>query len=100
MDKKILYAIFKTTTSLQNKVFVISDDNQVLALNVNSGDTLWSHIGNIEEVSILGGSKPAIKGETLVVTYSSGEIYAFNQLDGSSSGLITVIRESIFQELM
>lgn len=67
----------------KNKVFVISDDNQVLALNVNSGDTLWSHIGNIEEVSILGGSKPAIKGETLVVTYSSGEIYAFNQLDGS-----------------
>jgi len=67
----------------KNKIFVISDDNQVLALNVNSGDTLWSHIGNIEEVSILGGSKPAIKGEILVVTYSSGEIYAFNQLDGS-----------------
>ena len=67
----------------KNKVFVISDDNQVLALNVNSGDTLWSHIGNIEQVSILGGSKPAIKDETLVVTYSSGEIYAFNQLDGS-----------------
>jgi len=67
----------------KNKIFVISDDNQVLALNVNSGDTLWSHIGNIEEVSILGGSKPAIKGDTLVVTYSSGEIYAFNQMDGS-----------------
>ena len=67
----------------RNKIFVISDDNQVLALNVNSGDTLWSHIGNIEEVSILGGSKPAIKDDTLVVTYSSGEIYAFNQMDGS-----------------
>ena len=67
----------------KNKIFVISDDNQVLALNVNSGDTLWSHIGNIEEVSILGGSKPAIKDDTLVVTYSSGEIYAFNQMDGS-----------------
>jgi len=67
----------------KNNVFVISDDNQVLSLNINSGDTIWSHIGNIEEVSILGGSKPAIDSEILVVTYSSGEIFAFNQNDGS-----------------
>ncbi len=67
----------------KNKIFIISDDNQVFALNVNSGDTVWSHVGNIEEVSILGGSKPAIDNEILVVTYSSGEIYAFNQNDGS-----------------
>ncbi len=67
----------------KNKIFIISDDNQVFALNVNSGDTIWSHIGNIEEVSILGGSKPAIDNEILVVTYSSGEIFAFNQNDGS-----------------
>ena len=67
----------------KNKVFVISDDNQVFALNINSGDTIWSHVGNIEEVSILGGSKPAIDNEILVVTYSSGEIYTFNQNDGS-----------------
>ena len=52
-------------------------------MNINSGDTIWSHVGNIEEVSILGGSKPAIDNEILVVTYSSGEIYAFNQNDGS-----------------
>ena len=67
----------------KNKVFVISDDNQVFALNTNSGDTIWSHIGNIEEVSIIGGSKPVIDDEILVVTYSSGEIFAFNQNDGS-----------------
>ena len=35
----------------KNKIFIISDDNQVFALNTNSGDTIWSHIGNIEEVS-------------------------------------------------
>ena len=67
----------------KNRVFVISDDNQVFALNTNSGDTIWSHIGNIEEVSIIGGSKPVIDDEILVVTYSSGEIFAFNQNDGS-----------------
>ena len=67
----------------KNKVFVISDDNQVFALSTNSGDTIWSHIGNIEEVSIIGGSKPAIDNEILVVTYSSGEIFALNQNDGS-----------------
>ena len=83
----------------KNKVFVISDDNQVLALNVNSGDTLWSHIGNIEEVSILGGSKPAIKGETLVVYSSEKFMHLINWMV-PLFGLITVIREVFFQELM
>ena len=42
----------------KDKVFVISDDNQILSLNINSGDTVWSHIGNIEEVSILVVQNP------------------------------------------
>ena len=84
----------------KNKVFVISDDNQVFALNINSGDTIWSHVGNIEEVSILGGSKPAIDNEILVVTYSSGEIYALIKMMVQLFGLIIVILQAFFHVLM
>ena len=40
-------------------------------------------MGNIEELSIIGGSKPAIFNDIIVVTYSSGEIFALNEDNGS-----------------
>ena len=69
---------------MKNKLFVISDDNQTFALNKLNGETLWAHTGNIEEISIIGGSKPIIEENILIVTYSSGEIYALNDSDGST----------------
>jgi len=66
-----------------NKVFVVSDDNQFFAIDKNTGTIVWSHLGNIEELSIIGGSKPVLDNNIIVVTYSSGEIFAFNQNDGS-----------------
>ncbi len=80
----------------KNKLFVISDDNQTFALNKLSGETLWSHIGNIEEISIIGGSKPIIDENILIVTYSSGEIYALNENDGSTIWLDNLSSSSFF----
>ena len=67
----------------KNKIFVITDDNQTFALSLNGGDKIWSHSGNIEEISIIGGSKPIITGNVILISYSSGEIYALNENDGS-----------------
>ena len=71
------YIIFK------NKVFAVSDDNQTFCLNLKNGEVIWNHIGNLEEVSIIGGSKPAAIDNTVVLSYSSGEIYALDENDGS-----------------
>ena len=67
----------------KNKIFLISDDNQLYAINKNTRKILWSHLGNIEELSIIGGSKPALDKGILIVTYSSGEIYALDEENGS-----------------
>ena len=67
----------------KNKIFLISDDNQLYAIDKNTRKILWSHLGNIEELSIIGGSKPALDKGILIVTYSSGEIYALDEENGS-----------------
>ena len=44
---------------------------------------MWSHVGNLEEVSIIGGSKPVVTENIVIVSYSSGEIYALDHNDGT-----------------
>lgn len=66
-----------------NKLFIIFDDNQTLAIDEKNGEEIWSHIGNLENVSIIGGVSPALSKSILYVTYSSGEIFALNSTNGS-----------------
>ena len=67
----------------KEKIFLVSDDNQLYAINKKNGDVVWSHLGNIEELSIIGGSKPALDEGIIVVSYSSGEIFALDENNGS-----------------
>ncbi len=67
----------------KNKIFLVSDDNQLFAVDKNSKEILWSHLGNIEELSIIGGSKPVVDQGMIVVSYSSGEIFALDEDTGS-----------------
>ena len=67
----------------KDKIFLVSDDNQLYAINKINGDVVWSHLGNIEELSIIGGSKPALDEGIIVVSYSSGEIFALDETNGS-----------------
>jgi len=94
--KSFLIQFSRPPLVYENKLFVISDDNQTFALNKLNGETLWSHTGNIEEISIIGGSKPIIDKNILIVTYSSGEIYALNENDGSTIWFDNLSSSSFF----
>ena len=63
-------------------VFVVTIDNQVFALDENTGERLWSHVGIAEIASILGGTSPAVARDVIVLPYSSGEIYALRAASG------------------
>ena len=54
-----------------------------LCLDLDSGEVNWSHVGSIEEVSIIGGSKPAVFENTVVVSYSSVKIFALDHNNGN-----------------
>jgi outer membrane protein assembly factor BamB len=64
------------------KLFALTLDNQLYALNTANGEIVWSHRGISETAGLLNSVSPAISGDTLIVPYSSGEVYALALADG------------------
>lgn len=69
-------------SAVGGRVFAISFDNQITALAQASGEVLWTHQGIQETAGILGSPSPAVSGDTLVVPYSSGEVFALRVENG------------------
>jgi len=64
------------------RVFAVTQDNELNVLAQDDGRILWTHQGIIESAGLLGSASPAVSGETVVVPYSSGEIYALKVQNG------------------
>jgi outer membrane protein assembly factor BamB len=58
------------------KVFVVTQDNQLVALSADKGVQLWDAVAIVENAGLLGAAAPAISGDTMVIGYSSGELNA------------------------
>ena len=69
-------------TATGGRIYVITIDNELTAYNAATGDKLWSHAGFAEAAGVLGGASPAVSGSTVVVPYSSGEIFALRVENG------------------
>ena len=69
-------------SALGGRVFVITFDNQALALAQADGSVLWTHTGIQESAGILGSPSAAVSGGTVVVPYSSGELFALKVENG------------------
>lgn len=69
-------------TVSQGRVFVVTPDNELQVIDADSGELLWSHRGIEEIASLLGGGGPAVSGSVVIVTYTSGEIYALRAENG------------------
>ena len=59
------------------RVFAVTLDNQVHALAADDGRLLWTHAGIEEAAQLLGSASAAVEGSSVVVPYSSGEIFSF-----------------------
>ena len=64
------------------RVFVVTIDNQLLALSAQDGSRLWKHSGIAESTGLLSAPSPAIGPGYVLVAYSSGELYALNVDNG------------------
>lgn len=65
-----------------NRLYIIDINNQTLALSASSGKSLWSHQGIAESTCFLGGASAAVSDSAVVVSYSSGEVYALSPDNG------------------
>jgi len=63
-------------TYADGRLFALTHDNQIYALDAKDGKTLWSEVGISENAGLVGAASPAVIGNTVIAAYSSGELYA------------------------
>ncbi|MDP6351250.1 MAG: PQQ-binding-like beta-propeller repeat protein [Alphaproteobacteria bacterium] len=69
-------------TVSDGRVFVITFDNRLFAIDADDGTELWSHTGITETAGLLGSAVPAVSGDLVLASYSSGEIFALRVENG------------------
>ena len=72
-------------TLADGRVYAVTIDNQLSALDAKSGEVLWHHNGISESATLMGASNPAVLDNSVVVTYSSGEIFNLRAENGRVS---------------
>lgn len=65
-----------------DKIVVMSANNEVNAVKISSGEKLWSHTGVTESTQLMQAATPTESSNTVIVAYSSGEVYALNGTTG------------------
>ena len=82
-------------TVANDNVYVVSQDNQLFALNPADGATRWSGSGAVEIAGIFGASSPAAAQGTVVAGFSSGELNAYRYENGQNLWQDALARTSI-----
>lgn len=69
-------------TIKDGRIFVSSNNNEVLAMDLATGDLLWSDQAIAESARVLGSPSPAAVEDIVVAPYSSGEVIAYLASNG------------------
>ncbi len=72
-------------TVAEELVFVSTYDSRVFALDVLTGETKWDYEGGVEATGLLGAASPAVDSGTVVVPFSSGELFALRADNGNQA---------------
>lgn len=80
--KSLGVPVRSSPTVSKGKLFVVNTESELYAMSVNNGEELWRARGLPEGAATLSNVSPAISGNTLVVSYPSGEVVAFDAKTG------------------
>lgn len=72
-------------TIVNERVFVTTLDNRLVALSAADGAYLWDYSGISETTGLIGAASPAASQELVVPVFSSGEVFALRAENGSLS---------------
>jgi outer membrane protein assembly factor BamB len=64
------------------RLYVATIDNQLNVLDADTGEKKWTHSAISESAGLLGDGSVAVEGSTVVVPYTSGEIFAIRAENG------------------
>jgi outer membrane protein assembly factor BamB len=69
-------------TVANDNVYVVTQDNQLFALNPADGKTRWTSSAAVEIAGVFGSAAPAAAQGTVVAGFSSGELNAYRYENG------------------
>ncbi|MEM1146682.1 MAG: PQQ-binding-like beta-propeller repeat protein [Pseudomonadota bacterium] len=69
-------------TIKDGRIFVSSNNNEVLAIDLETGALLWTDQAIAESARVLGSPSPAAVEDIVVTPYSSGEVIAYLAANG------------------
>ncbi|AFX98600.1 PQQ enzyme repeat family protein [Candidatus Endolissoclinum faulkneri L2] len=71
-------------TIANGRLFAVTLENNAIALSAANGSRIWEHQGITEVARLLGGSAaPAVCGSTVLIPYSSGQLFALRVETGN-----------------
>jgi len=70
-------------TVKNGRLVMVTVDNETLALAADDGHQLWRHSGISETAALVGAPTVAIEGNTVLVPYTSGELFALRIENGA-----------------
>jgi len=70
-------------TIMDERIFVSTLDNRLVALSVENGALLWEYSGISESAGLVGAASPAASRDVVIPAFSSGEIFALRVENGS-----------------
>jgi outer membrane protein assembly factor BamB len=82
-------------TIANDNVYVVSQDNQLFALNPADGAVRWSQSASLELAGVFGTAAPAAASGTVVAGFSSGELTAYRYENGRPLWQDVLARTSI-----
>ena len=78
-----------------NSVYVMTQDNQIHALNAADGELLWSESASQGKAGVFGVAAPAAGYGTVIAGYSSGELVAYRYENGRTLWSDALARTSL-----
>lgn len=82
-------------TVANGQVYVVTQDNQLFALNQDDGKVVWTAAASLETQGVFGAAAPAAAQGTVVAGFSSGELNAYRYENGLSVWGDVLSRSSI-----
>lgn len=70
-------------TIMDNRLFLVTLDNRLMAFSTDDGTLLWEFAGLAETAGLVGAASPAASREVVIPAFSSGELFALRVENGS-----------------
>jgi len=82
-----------------NSLYVMTQDNQIYALDLSNGETVWNDAASQGEAGLFGVASPAAGQGSVIAGYSTGELAAYRYENGRNLWSDALARTSISTEV-